>query len=64
MTSPTASLELPMLESTIEWGKRRGKDTLPDSKVWKGLGRADILKKHNDEFNPACIARTWTLNDV
>ena len=58
LTSPTASLELPMLESTIEWGKRCGKAALPESEVWKGLGWVDILKKHNDEFNPAGIVRS------
>ena len=46
-----------MLEGTIERGKRCGKPALPDSQFWKGLGWADILKKHNDEFNLAGIVR-------
>ena len=58
LTSPTASLELSMLESTIEVGQEVWEAALPESEVWKGLEWVDILKKHNDEFNPARIVRS------
>ena len=64
LTIPSASNELHLTQEFVDKGKRCGKVPLPDSEVWKGMTWADILKKHNDEFNPAGTTRGKRAADV
>ena len=64
LTMPTSANELPPLVDTISRGKQCGKTVLPDSEVWKGMSWADILKAHNDEFNPSGAVKNKRLAET
>lgn len=60
----TTNLELPFLKTTMDKGQACSKTSLPSSEVWSGLAWADIVKQHNDEFNPAGTVRNKREADI
>ena len=57
LTLPSPNNELLLLMDTVSKGKRCNKVVLPETEMWKGMSWPDILKKHNDEFNPSGTIR-------
>ena len=57
-TLPTATNGLAFLKETVARGEQCGKVSLPESEPWKGMTWADIMKTHNNEFNPSGAIRS------
>ena len=58
LTLHTATYDLAFLKETVTKGEQCGKTSLPESEPWKGMTWADIMKIHNNEFNPSGALRS------
>ena len=58
LTLPTATNDLAFLKKTVTKGEQCGKISLPESEPWKGMTWADIMKTHDNEFNPSGAIRS------